>query len=138
VRVDPSTGGDLGYVFFDIGAISDRLQIKNTLWHQFGDVGGNQTKYRDLGTSSRLSNAYETTIAGPSSLALTQLINNDVSLPYLPDYGPVAPFTDEVGTLFKFTTTLNCSMGGLMGGYGACFSTEIYTQRCHWFPCLLA
>ena len=47
VRVDPATGGSAGYTFFDIGAIADLVQVKNTLWHQFG--GANQTRYADRG-----------------------------------------------------------------------------------------
>jgi hypothetical protein len=39
VRVDPSTGGAEGYVMFDIGSKADKVQIKNTLWHQFGNDG---------------------------------------------------------------------------------------------------
>ena len=31
--------------------IANQVQIKNTLWHQFG-IEPNQTRYRDLGTSS--------------------------------------------------------------------------------------
>jgi hypothetical protein len=62
VRVDPRTGGAEGYTLFDLGAISNLVQIKNTLFHQFD--GPNHTRFRDRGTSNRLSDAFETTVAG--------------------------------------------------------------------------
>ena len=83
-------------------------------WHQFG--GPNQTRYRDKGTSNRLSDAFESTVAGPSFLAFTQPTNEDASLTYLANYGPKTPYTEDTGTLFSFTASRNCSLGGLQQG----------------------
>ena len=109
-------------MLFDIGAIADKVQLKNTLWHQFG--GPNQTRYRDLGTSNRLSDAFESTVAGPSLLQLTQPTNDDVPLPYLAQYGPRTAYTEDTGTLFGFVATRACSLGGIREGLRHLFSTR--------------
>jgi hypothetical protein len=83
VRVTPALHP---YLLFDIGKIANQVQIRNTLWHQFG-IEPNQTRYRDLGSSNRLSNAFESTVSGPALLKLTQALNNDVNLPCLKGYG---------------------------------------------------
>ena len=138
VRIDPATGGERGckytgnlplcvigtyYVtffdrllmiadtLFDVGAIADLVQVKNALWHQFG--GQNQTRYKDAGSSTRLSDAFETTVAGAGPIMLQGGDTNDVALPYLKGYGPDAAFTEDTGTLF-----------GLCGG-------QRHAGRCH-------
>ena len=113
VRVDPATGGSAGYTFFDIGAIADLVQVKNTLWHQFGGATTNQTRYADRGTSTRLSDAFESTVAGPAPLVLHGGANEDVALPYLKNYGPTTAYTEDTGTLFGVSTAANASLGGI-------------------------
>ena len=109
-----------GYTLFEIGNITNALQIKNTIWHQFGnsDASSNQTRFKDLGTSNRLSDAFESSVAGPSALALCGGAEreDDVALPYLRGYGPSCAFTEETGTLFGFAAPRNCTLGGLRGG----------------------
>ena len=99
---------------FNLGAISNLIQIKNTLWHQFD--GENHTRYRDTGASNRLSDAFETTVAGPSILRLHAGANDNVPLPYLAGYSAVSSFTEDTGTLFGFTTTGNATLSGIVEG----------------------
>lgn len=114
VRVDPRTGGVEGYTMFELGEISNLVQIKNTLWHQFD--GKHHTRYRDKGTSNRLSDAFETTVAGPSMLMLHEGANDDVSLPYLKGYSPLSSFTEDTGTLFGFAASGNATLSGIVQG----------------------
>jgi hypothetical protein len=69
-------------------------------------ITATQTRYRDRGTSNRLSDAFESTVAGPSLLAFTQPVNEDYSLTYLQGYGPSCAFSMDSGTLFGFTSVM--------------------------------
>ena len=108
VRVTPMLSP---YLLFDIGSIANRVQIKNTLWHQFLNEP-NQTRFRDLGTSNQLSDAFESTVAGPGLLELGQSTNDDVDLPYLHGYGAgtqglVNPFSESTVRLLPVTNYCN-------------------------------